>query len=122
MGDYVLTVLQKDEVCHYQIRRHGEDAFFSMAMDESDDKIKILHGLDTLIEYYQESSNGLANILSKPIKKDPPPNHTRSHGVTNLLHRATVRYNAIRVLKYLKYNFNVPNFSAKTTILWSLNC
>lgn len=29
-GDYVLSVLQDGEVIHYQIRRHGEDAFFSI--------------------------------------------------------------------------------------------
>lgn len=28
--DYVLSVLHEGEVVHYQIRRHGEDAFFSI--------------------------------------------------------------------------------------------
>ena len=29
-GDYVLSVLHEGEVIHYQIRKHGEDAFFSI--------------------------------------------------------------------------------------------
>lgn len=29
-GDFVLSVLYEGEVVHYQIRRHGEDAFFSI--------------------------------------------------------------------------------------------
>lgn len=57
-GDYVLSVLHNDEVWHYQIRRRGEDAFFSI-----DDQAPI-HGLDSLIEHYQESSHGLVTQLS----------------------------------------------------------
>lgn len=29
-GDFVLSVLAGQEVVHYQIRKHGEDAFFSI--------------------------------------------------------------------------------------------
>jgi len=29
-GDFVLTVLRDKEVVHYQLLRHGEDAFFSL--------------------------------------------------------------------------------------------
>lgn len=29
-GDYVLSVLGPDEVVHYQIRKHEDDAFFSI--------------------------------------------------------------------------------------------
>ena len=29
-GDFVLTLLHNNEVVHYQILRHGEDAFFSI--------------------------------------------------------------------------------------------
>lgn len=29
-GDFVLSVLHNDQVNHYQIRRHTEDAFFSI--------------------------------------------------------------------------------------------
>ncbi|XP_031636726.1 tyrosine-protein kinase Shark isoform X2 [Contarinia nasturtii] len=82
-GDYVLSVLHEDEVYHYQIRRHGEDAFFSI-----DDQTPV-HGLDSLIEHYRESSDGLVTQLTAIIVKDPPPAESRRHGTTNLLHRAT---------------------------------
>ncbi|XP_075167012.1 SH2 ankyrin repeat kinase [Haematobia irritans] len=105
-GDFVLTLLSQGEVCHYQIRRHGEDAFFSI-----EDKVKILHGLDTLIDYYQQAANGLVTKLTKFVRKDPPPNDTRSHGNTNLLHRAVVNNNHIVVSELLKCGYR--NVDAK---------
>lgn len=30
-GDYVMSVVVKEEVIHYQIRRWGQEAFFSLA-------------------------------------------------------------------------------------------
>ena len=50
-----------------------------------------IHGLDTLIEYYQEDNHGLEIQLKVPIKGVPPPHDTRRHGRTNLLHRATIQ-------------------------------
>lgn len=82
-GDSVLSVLYKNDVIHYQIRKHENDAFFSI------DEQTICHGLETLIEYYQQSCHGLVTSLGNPIIKDPPPPDTRRHGRTNLLHRAT---------------------------------
>lgn len=76
-------IWKQDEVCHYQIRRHGEDAFFSI------DNQTPVHGLDSLIQHYQQDAHGLVTQLTSMIKKDPPPHDTRSHGRTNLLHRAT---------------------------------
>lgn len=73
----------QDEVFHYQIRRHGDDAFFSI-----DDQAPI-HGLDSLIEHYQRSSDGLVTQLTSIIPNEPPPAESRCHGRTNLLHRAT---------------------------------
>ena len=55
------------------------------------DDEKTIHGLDTLIEYYQEESHGLDIKLQKPLKGVSPPHDTRRHGRTNLLHRATVQ-------------------------------
>lgn len=49
----------------------------------------LIHGLDALIEHYQETSFGLNIQLLSYIKRDPPPHDSRSHGRTNLLHRAT---------------------------------
>ncbi|XP_041975466.1 tyrosine-protein kinase Shark [Aricia agestis] len=82
-GDFVLSVLHQGEVVHYQIRRHGEDAFFSI------EEHTTVHGLDTLIQHYRGDSNGLATRLSVVCKGNPPPHESRTQGTTNLLHRAT---------------------------------
>ncbi|XP_068626165.1 tyrosine-protein kinase Shark [Battus philenor] len=82
-GDYVLSVLHQGEVVHYQIRRHGEDAFFSI------EEHTTVHGLDTLIQHYRGDSNGLVTRLSVICKGQPPPHESRTQGTTNLLHRAT---------------------------------
>lgn len=104
-GDYVLSVLFQNDVWHYQIRRHGEDAFFSI-----DDQTKI-HGLDSLIDYYQKSHVGLITQLKNIVKGDPPPNDSRSHGRTNLLHRATKEGNLTVVSELLKCGYR--NIDAK---------
>ncbi|XP_011302292.1 tyrosine-protein kinase shark isoform X2 [Fopius arisanus] len=98
-GDYVLSVLHNEEVIHYQIRKHGEDAFFSI-----DDETTI-HGLDTLIEYYQEDNHGLEIKLQNPCKGVLPPHDTRRHGRTNLLHRATMQGNYTIVSELLKCGY-----------------
>ncbi|KAE8751214.1 hypothetical protein FOCC_FOCC002042 [Frankliniella occidentalis] len=97
-GDYVLSFLHNKEVFHYQIRRHGEDAFFSI------DEETIIHGLDTLIEYYQVE--GLDVRLTRPPRlQDPPPHTSRRHGTTNLLHRATREGNYKIVSELLKCQY-----------------
>uniref|UniRef100_W8BSA2 Tyrosine-protein kinase n=1 Tax=Ceratitis capitata TaxID=7213 RepID=W8BSA2_CERCA len=106
VGDFVLTLLHQNNVCHYQIRRHGGDAFFSI-----DDKVKILHGLESLVEFYQMASNGLPTKLTTFVKKDLPPNDARRHGSTNLLHRATKENNATIVGELLKCGYR--NVDAK---------
>lgn len=88
-------LMQQNEVFHYQIRRHGEDAFFSI-----DDQTPI-HGLDALIEHYQRSSDGLVTQLSSIIVNEPPPAESRRHGNTNLLHRATKSGNLLIVKEKL---------------------
>ncbi|XP_046960107.1 tyrosine-protein kinase Shark isoform X2 [Vanessa cardui] len=82
-GDFVLSVLHQGDVVHYQIRRHGEDAFFSI------EEHTTVHGLDTLIQHYRGDSNGLVTRLSIVCKGQPPPHESRTQGTTNLLHRAT---------------------------------
>ncbi|VVC93323.1 unnamed protein product [Leptidea sinapis] len=79
-GDYVLSVLHQGEVVHYQIRRHGEDAFFSI------EEHTTVHGLDTLIQHYRGNSNTLVTRLSVVCKGQPPPHESRTQGTTNLLH------------------------------------
>lgn len=92
-------------MCHYQIRRHGEDAFFSI------DDQQPIHGLDSLIQHYQESANGLVSQLKHIVKGDAPPHHTRSHGRTNLLHRATKEGNLTVVTELLRCGYR--NIDAK---------
>ncbi|XP_014214206.1 tyrosine-protein kinase shark [Copidosoma floridanum] len=99
LGDYVLSALYNGGVVHYQIRKHGEDAFFSI-----DDETTI-HGLDTLIEYYQEENHGLVTVLKTPVKGNPPPHDTRRHGRMNLLHRATIQKNYTIVSELLKCGY-----------------
>ncbi|XP_077287655.1 SH2 ankyrin repeat kinase isoform X2 [Arctopsyche grandis] len=82
-GDYVLSVLHEGEVVHYQIRRHADDAFFSI------EEHTAVHGLDALIQHYQVNSNGLVTRLAIACRGEPPPHNSRTHGKTNLLHRAT---------------------------------
>ncbi|XP_065082934.1 tyrosine-protein kinase Shark isoform X2 [Ochlerotatus camptorhynchus] len=98
-GDFVLSVLFQDEVVHYQIRRHGDDAFFSI-----DDHMPI-HGLDSLIEHYRESSNGLVTRLQTVCQSGPPPHDVRSHGKENLLHRATEKSNYTVVSEMIKCGY-----------------
>ncbi|XP_054738146.1 tyrosine-protein kinase Shark [Anastrepha obliqua] len=106
VGDFVLTLLFQNKVCHYQIRRHGGDAFFSI-----DDKVKILHGLESLVEFYQMAANGLPTKLTTFVKKELPPNDARRHGTTNLLHRATKENNSTIVGELLKCGYR--NVDAK---------
>lgn len=84
-GDYVLSVLHNDQVNHFQILRHLEDAFFSI------DECLKFHGLEALIQHYSATPNVLPEnlILTDYVKGQPPPHDSRRHGRTNLLHRAT---------------------------------
>uniref|UniRef100_A0ABD2XPA8 Tyrosine-protein kinase n=1 Tax=Trichogramma kaykai TaxID=54128 RepID=A0ABD2XPA8_9HYME len=112
-GDYVLSVVFNGDVVHYQIRKHGEDAFFSI-----DDETTI-HGLETLIEYYQEDARGLVTKLTKPIKGQAPPHETRRHGNTNLLHRATLQNNYCIVSELVKCgdrNLDAKNQVGQTAV------
>lgn len=63
------------------------------------DENMIIHGLETLIELYQEDAKGLVTKLVTPVKKDPPPHDSRRHGRTNLLHRATKEGNGNVILQ-----------------------
>lgn len=100
IGDYVLSLLHDGEVIHYQIRKHGGDAFFSI------DDGPVVHGLETLIEYYREDASGLSTRLGPMLKGKPPPAHCRLHGRTNLLHRATKEGNYTVVDELLKSGYH----------------
>lgn len=99
-GDYVLSVYQENEYIHYQIRRHGQDAFFSI------DQGPILHGLEMLIGYYQDGERGLLSRLGPMCPGQSPPPDTRCHGRSNLLHRATIEGEALVVGELLKSGYH----------------
>lgn len=112
-GDFVLSVMNKGELLHFQIRRHGEDAFFSINGETP------FHGLETLIDHCQKDGQGLPCVLGNAIKKDPPPPDTRSHGRSNLLHRATKEGNftvASELLKCGYRNIEAKNQDGQTAV------
>jgi len=88
-GDFVLSVVYNKEVIHYQIRRRGQDALFSLSEEQ-----KVIHGLEQLIAFYQRSPNsGLQHSLEDYVAGTLAPPETRLHGNENLLHRATLEGN-----------------------------
>ncbi|KFM71953.1 Tyrosine-protein kinase HTK16, partial [Stegodyphus mimosarum] len=112
-GDYVLSLIHNKSPIHYQIRRHGEDAFFSI------DDGPIVHGLEMLIAYYQENAQGLSTKLEQICKGQPPPSDTRRHGRTNLLHRATKEGDLTVVRELLKsgyHNLDAKNQEGRTAV------
>lgn len=119
-GDYVLSVLHQGEIYHYQIRRHGEDAFFSI------DEQQPLHGLDTLIEHYCRASHGLVVRLGDCVRSSEQlPPETRSHGRTNLLHRATREGDVTVVSELLKCgyrNIDAKNHEGQTAVHLASRC
>lgn len=118
IGDFVLSVLHNDDqVSHFQIRRHADDAFFSIGGEE---KLKI-HGLESLIEHYQESPQALqvdGLRLTVPVKGEMPPHDSLRHGRTNLLHRATTQGNLTVVLALLTsgYRHEAKNQVGQTAV------
>ncbi|KAJ8970015.1 hypothetical protein NQ314_001444 [Rhamnusium bicolor] len=113
-GDYVLSVFYKDQVSHFQIRRHTEDAFFSI------DECSKFHGLENLIDHYSTTPNALSEglILTDCIKGSSPPHDSRRHGRTNLLHRATNQGNYTVVSELLKtgYRHEAKNQDGQTAV------
>ncbi|CAL1272831.1 unnamed protein product [Larinioides sclopetarius] len=112
-GDYVLSLIHDNSPIHYQIRRHGEDAFFSI------DDGPIIHGLEMLISYYQEDAQGLSTKLCQMCKAQPPPSDSRRHGRTNLLHRATKEGELTVVRELLKsgyHNLDAKNQEGQTAV------
>lgn len=106
-GDFVLSVVHENRVIHYQIRRRGEDALFSLSEEK-----KVIHGLDELIYYYQHHSNtGLQHELRNFVPQNLAPVDSRLHGFENLLHRATAEGDVTVVSELLKCGYR--NLTAK---------
>ncbi|XP_046649797.1 tyrosine-protein kinase Shark-like [Daphnia pulicaria] len=95
-GAFILSVRHQGEPRHYQINRHGADAFFSI------EDGYIVHGLDALITLCQKEGSSIFGPLNRPCKKDLPPADTRCHGRCNLLHRATKEGNLTVVSELLR--------------------
>jgi len=106
-GDFVLSVVHGKDVIHYQIRRRGEDALFSLSAEE-----KVIHGLDEMIHFYQfEKKSGLQHRLTDFVPGNLAPPETRLHGTENLLHRASTEGNFIVVSELLASGYR--NLAAK---------
>lgn len=108
---YVLSVFFESEFFHYQIHQHGEDAFFSIAID-SNQQQQPIHGMEHLIDFYRKNkSNFLHTQLKTFVKKSSPPLSTRRDGISNLLHRATKKNQMTVVKEMLKTSYR--NLDAK---------
>lgn len=111
-SDYALSVLCNGQIHNYQIRRHQEDAIFSI------DETVIVHGLESLVEYYRThplSDDGL--VLTEYVKGSLPPHDSRRKGHTNLLHRATNEgdYNVVSELLKTRYHgYQAKNQDGRT--------
>lgn len=73
-------------------------------------------GIDCLIRYYQERSDGLICILSKEfIQGQPPPIAVRCIGTTNILHQTCKQGNFEIVQKILspEYALHRPDINRK---------
>lgn len=112
-GAFILSVVHNGEPQHYQINRHGDDAFFSI------EDGYIVHGLDTLISLCQKEGSTIFGPLNRPCKKDVPPLDTRRHGRCNLLHRATKEGNLTVVSELLRGGYrsiDAKNEAGQTAI------
>lgn len=79
-----------------------------------------MHGLESLIEYYEQNPGVLAEnlTLTVPIKGKVPPHDSRRHGRTNLLHRATSQgsYTVVSELLKTGYRHEAKNQDGQTAV------
>ena len=113
--DFVLCVVTNNNVIHYQIRKMGPDALFKLGHDK-----KILHGLDTFIDYYRSGKKtGLQHILSDFVPGKAAPAESKLHGSENLLHRASTEGNIVVVTELLASgyrNIDAKNQDSQTAV------
>jgi hypothetical protein len=111
-GDYVLSLWNSNQAMHFQIQRRG-DIYFSI------DDGPVFHGLDSLIEYYRESADGLPIRLVQYCAGSPPPASARKHGIQTPLHKACVERNKVLVQRLLRDNpleVNARNENGRTPL------
>ena len=93
----------------------GPDALFKLGHDK-----KILHGLDTFIDYYRSGKKtGLQHILSDFVPGKAAPAESKLHGSENLLHRASTEGNIVVVTELLASgyrNIDAKNQDSQTAV------
>ena len=113
--DFVLSVVTKNKVIHYQIRKMGPDALYQMG----DDK-KIIHGLDCFIDFYRsDRKTGLQHSVKDFVPGKPAPPDSKLHGTENLLHRASMEGNNVVVTELLGSgyrNIDAKNQDSQTAV------
>ncbi|CAF2134995.1 unnamed protein product [Rotaria magnacalcarata] len=93
--DFSLSLVCGDKCYHYKIQLIY-DIYFSI------DSGPQIAGIESVISYYQQLSDGLACILSNDfVQGQPPPTAARRFGSTNTLHRACKQGNFDIVKKIL---------------------
>ncbi|XP_045201645.2 tyrosine-protein kinase HTK16-like [Mercenaria mercenaria] len=105
-SSFVLSLYSKGIFFHFQINE-VKSAHFSI------DQGPTVHGLDRLIQNYQEQAQGLPTHLTLFCKCKPPPDEQRYSGVTNLLHRAVLE-NIPEVVKQILASKYCPSVNAKS--------
>lgn len=71
-----------------------------------------MHGLDTLVDHYRNTGEGLSGAtLTEFVRDKVPPHDARQYGKTNLLHRATKESSLKVVSEMLKSGYS--NIDAK---------
>ncbi|CAF2024270.1 unnamed protein product [Rotaria magnacalcarata] len=107
--DFSLSLIYNKIFFHYKIQLIY-DIYFSI------DSGPQIAGIENLIQFYQERTDGLICILSKEfVKGQPPPVTLRLVGSTNTLHRACQQGNFDIVKKVLssEYYIHRPDINAK---------
>ncbi|CAF1082033.1 unnamed protein product [Rotaria sp. Silwood1] len=107
--DFSLSIVCGDKCYHYKIQLIY-DIYFSI------DSGPQIAGIESLIDYYQQRSDGLACILSSDfVQGQPPPTAARRLGSTNTLHRACKQGNFDIVKKILSPEIlvNRPDVNGK---------
>ncbi|CAM4799399.1 unnamed protein product [Rotaria magnacalcarata] len=93
--DFSLSLVCGDKCYHYKIQLIY-DIYFSIDLGPQ------IAGIESVISYYQQLSDGLACILSNDfVQGQPPPTAVRRFGSTNTLHRACKQGNFDIVKKIL---------------------
>lgn len=79
-GDYVISLIHNGSPAHFQIQCLG-DFYFRI------ENGPLFQGLDQLINYYQDSADGLPTQLTSFCVGELPPSTARRAGRTTPLHR-----------------------------------